>query len=386
MVQKRGGGRARSTRSFKPLPSDAARRRAESGGGNDFDSIFLDTIPGVFTPPEGDNVVRIIEPTWENAEHYGYDLFVHYGIGPDECAYLCLEKMLNEKCPICEERKRAHAASEDEEYVKSLRPSQRVAVWIINRDKEEDGPQIWNMPKKMDDNFTNLCVDKRTGELIQIVDPYEGFDIEFTRKGKGLKTKYVGEAISRHPSPLSDDPAQLEEWREFVFEHPIPDVLNFYSYEYIQNVFGGGAASAEEPGSGEEEAGEEAPPPPPHRGRVRPSAGKVETEEEDDDAKASPPSRRGSLRSRLEKKEPVKAKQHTWDEIHTMNLDQMEELIAEEDLDPDLDNIDSEEQLQDHLCELLEIPSPSDDAGEEEAGEEDRASKLRKLRQRRNRG
>lgn len=197
----------------------------------------------MFSPKAGDNVLRILPPTWENADHYGFDVYVNYGVGPDNAAYASLSKMLAQADPIAEERDRALSAG-DEEYAKSLRPSKRVLFWVIDRTKEEEGPMLWASPWTVDRDLSLLCRDKRTGEILYVDDPYDGYDIEFTKTGTGMTTKYEGLLISRRSSPLNADEAVQDKWLEYISENPLPETILYYDYDYIKRVFEGGGSKS----------------------------------------------------------------------------------------------------------------------------------------------
>jgi hypothetical protein len=221
---------------YRQRTKEQVSARANQKSGN-FDSYFKD-IHKVFVPKEGEYQLRFLPPTWEDPSHYGLDLFVHYGIGTDSQSYLCLASMKGEPCPICEERKRAERRG-DAEYVKSLSPTKRVAVWLVDRDAEKDGPQIWAMPWTFDRDLALLSVDKASGEVICLDDPDEGYDFIFTRKGSSINTKYIGLQVARKPTPISDDDSGMT-WISHVLKNPLPDTLVFYSYDHIAAVFSGG--------------------------------------------------------------------------------------------------------------------------------------------------
>jgi len=218
---------------YRPREKDAVKKRANQSGGL-FDSIFKSQFV-TFTPKEGAYSLRILPPTWDDAQHFGLDIYVHYQVGSDNQSYLCLDKMQGEACPICEQRKVAERSG-DAEYARSLQPTKRVLVWIVNRADEEAGPQLWSMAWTIDRDFANLSIDKASGELLLIDDPEDGYDVEFVRTGKGLKTKYSGTAVSRRSSPLADDPKDLDAWLAFVNENPLPDVLQYFDSDHITSI------------------------------------------------------------------------------------------------------------------------------------------------------
>ena len=92
--------RSRGSRKFqyKKRGYTEARKRADQSASTR-DSFIIEEI-SLYKPAEGDNTIRIIPPTWEDPENYGLDIYVHYNVGPDNAAYLCLDKMLGKPCPI----------------------------------------------------------------------------------------------------------------------------------------------------------------------------------------------------------------------------------------------------------------------------------------------
>jgi hypothetical protein len=234
-----------------------------------------------------------LPPTWEDAQHFGLDIYVHYGIGSDNQSYLCLDKMRGEKCPICEQRKVAERSG-DPEYARSLVPTKRVLVWVVDRADEESGPQLWSMAWTIDRDLANLSIDKASGELLLIDDPEDGYDIEFVRTGKGLKTKYSGTAVARRSSPLADDPKQADAWLAFVAENPLTEVLQYFDEDHIASVAEGKGAAGDEAededeaptrskskGRSKAQDEEEEDDEPPRRSKPKPV--KEEEEEDDDD-------------------------------------------------------------------------------------------------------
>ena len=197
-----GRGSSRGRYEYQQREPNAMKKRGEQSG-NDFDKIFIDDVK-VFKVNDGNNFIRFLPPTWKNPEHFGLDIYVHYGIGPDNQTYLCLHKMKGEACPICEEAKRAQDDGDDD-YAKKLKPNKRVLVYLIDRDHEKEGLMAWSMPWTVDRDICKISVDKRTGETLELDNPDNGYDIEFEKKGQKQKTEYLGIAVARRPSELGDD-------------------------------------------------------------------------------------------------------------------------------------------------------------------------------------
>jgi hypothetical protein len=213
-------------------------RAAGKGGG--YDNPFKSEYP-VFLPRENkDYRGRIMPPTWEGADDYAFDVFIHYGIGVDNGRFLCPKKMYGKECVICDEYERAKRKGDDE-YAQKIRASQASAVWWIDRDDEQAGPQIFPMPFTLDKEIALRSTNRRTQEIKYVDDPEKGFDIQFTRqKGKGKRIEYVNVEIDQKPSPLCDSEKRQARWLEYIADNPLPDTVLLRKAEYIEKVFAGG--------------------------------------------------------------------------------------------------------------------------------------------------
>lgn len=343
-------------------PSEA-KRRAE--GNSDYDKFVKDGIKN-FKPRDGDNRIRILPPTWKGAKHYGVDLKVHYGVGADRQSYLCLHGMKGEDDPIYEAYQRARAELNDDEdnkelkeHVGQLKAKNRTGVYLVDRDDEKAGVQFWAMPASLDQDIVMVMQDKRTGEVLPIDDPDEGYDVEFVKKGKLRNTEYTGVAIARRSSPLGDS-----KWLKFAVENPIPDQLVYYPYEHIAKQFGGAGAKRKR------DEDEDQRPTRDDRqreeGRSRPARDDHREERgrgrDDDD--------RGRGRSREAEDD------YTWEKIHDMTKSELEDLVEEKDLDVKPKQAKDVEDLADWVCEEMKIKKPErkpsrrdDDSGDDKLAE-----------------
>lgn len=224
---------------YQTRSKDDVKARANMRGGN-FDS-FLKPQYKLLKIKDGKNLIRILPPTWEKPTHYGYDIYVNYGVGVDNQSYLSLSKMKNEKDPLAEARKEAQRDG-DEKLARALEARQRILMWVIDRMEEDEGPQLWAAPFTLDKALANVSFDEDTKEVVYIDSPEDGCDVRFSKEGTGMLTKYPAEKIKLlKPSPLHEDEGLANEWLEFVQENPIPDCLNYYDYEHIASVFNGHA-------------------------------------------------------------------------------------------------------------------------------------------------
>ena len=222
---------------YKPRTTEQLNKRASQSGGLR-DSPIKEEYQ--FFSPKGNMKLRILPPTWSSEpDHWGFDAYIHYQIGPDNAAYLCLNKMKSEDCPICQERLKAEKEGEAD-YAKALAPTKRVLVWIIDRNNEDAGPLIWSMPWTVDRDICKLSIDD-SGEIVYIDDPDNGYDVLLSREGEGQKTKYNGIQIARRSSPLGKDT-----WLEYVIQNPLSECLHYYDAQYIKSIFIGKPKHEEE--------------------------------------------------------------------------------------------------------------------------------------------
>lgn len=221
---------------YQPRNENAWKKRSEQSGSK-FAGYILDDFK-TFTPHKGENWVRIMPPTWENAEHYGMDIWVHYSVGPEDGAVLCLYKMKGEKCPICEEHQRAEGRGQ--ENAKELKPGRRVLIYLVDKkaEKDVDIPQPWAAPWTWDKDVAKVCRDRISGELFQIDNPTAGFDVFFDKEGEKLQSKYLGFSLARTSSPVSQ--VSLD----YVVKNPLPTVLQWRNYDEVKALFEGEAVKA----------------------------------------------------------------------------------------------------------------------------------------------
>lgn len=221
----------------KSRTADDVTKKAKEGT-RDYDSIYKPGLP-IFKPKEGENQIRILPSTWEEPD-WDLTIYSHYDVGPDRARYLCLEHEPDGdgRCPVCEAR--AQAADEDE--ADALRQAKGAVCWIIDRDDEKAGPQLWSIPfTKIRNEIHARSLDKRTREPILIDDPEEGYDITFFRKGTDTRTQYTGVEVARDPSPLHENEKIKNRWLDYISEHPLPECLNYYPYEHIKKALYGKA-------------------------------------------------------------------------------------------------------------------------------------------------
>lgn len=336
----------------KRTVEDTKKRATQTGGSRD--SIVIDGIK-LFNPKEGDHDIRIMPPSWDGAKHYGYDIWLHYGIGADENSYVCLRKMSDQPCPCCEEHELARKDN-DNDLAAALDPKRRVGVWVIDRKNEDDGPLFWPQPWTVDRDISNLAIDKKTGELYAIDDPDEGFDVAFTVTGKGKAKKYSAFQISRRSSPLSDSPDKQDEWLQFIMDNPLPSVLNLVEYDYMANSLSGGVRQDDKDDKKDDKYGKKDEEPAPASKRA--SVGR--RSKKDDDPPPAPPPEDPPFDPGTSGEGQPEEQQPTWEEIHAMSEEEITKLVEDNEIDEsNFAKCQSVEDLADVICSLFEIKPPA---------------------------
>src|SRR5215469_7307692 len=240
----RGASRRREF-DYQPPSYDETVERADRQG-----SMYDNLFKGVKTykAAEGRNIVRILPPTWPKASHYGYPIWVHYGVGPKEAAYLCLRENKTspyKRCPLCEELYSLGARATPEDR-KLLMPTQSIIYYILDRNQPQQGVLLWRVSGTADSEIAAQSGNRRKGSVLNIVDPERGYDLEFMRSGQKLNTRYRGYQVVREDSPMTDDGRQFDEVVDFIFDNPLPECLNFYRPEHIEAVYTGKAEDADD--------------------------------------------------------------------------------------------------------------------------------------------
>lgn len=351
------GGRDSGHRpfSYKARSADDVKKRA-SESSKEFDTYLREDVK-MYKPGDGANTIRVLPPTWSDARHFALDIWVHYSVGPDEQTYLCLHKMKGEACPVCEELQRARKDREDEQYVKDLEPSRRSLFYLVDRDNEKDGVQAWASPfTKIDQAIVKVSVDRRTNEVLPIDDPEDGYDVEYEKGGKGIGTQYTGVAIARRSSSLGNIA-----WLDFAVDNPLPEILEYYSYDHIKQAFGGVVGRADDKQAREDKQ----------------DGGRSVTGSDDHGRREI---RQG--RDRGSRDVP----RNTWESVHKMEGEQLDDLIRDEKLDLKGNDYNSDEDLADAICRELDLEEAPAPRGRESAAREDSGGdRLRQMREQRER-
>ena len=222
----------------RKAPSQEKMKERAEARGMGYDSIFKGHAQ-IFRCKEGDNTIRILPATWDEPEHHAYDIWIHRNVGADNQTYLCLDKMRKKPCPICKAVRQMQERGETEE-AKKLAVRRDVIVYVINRDGDAKTPNVYQMSWRADRDILQLAKSKRTGKFLEIDRENDGYDLTINRQGTGLKTRYLYN-IERDPSPIHEKASVQDSILQYITENPLPDLLNFYDGDYIEQVLFGAA-------------------------------------------------------------------------------------------------------------------------------------------------
>jgi hypothetical protein len=195
-------------------------------------------------PKDGENNYRILPRTWDAkdgpgakgvqwGDSWAIEVYIHRDIGPDKQTYICLDKMKGEPCPLCD----ARADIDDAEIVKLLKPKVQLLAYVIDRADEKAGPQLWRCPGGVEKEIQLRSIEKKTGAVILVDHPDEGYDISFRRKGTGLNTEYLGIDIERDTTYLHDKEAKQKDWLDYIQDHPLPEQLIYFDADHLEKAF-----------------------------------------------------------------------------------------------------------------------------------------------------
>ncbi len=225
-----------------------AEIKRPKGGGVNFYAVDTDKLAksGVtqFKAEVGDNFIRIIPPV-DPKVFWAKIVYIHRNIGANGATFLCLKKMFNMACPICEMVNKMKEDDPEDERIIALLPKMRYLMFVYDvRDEDSinKGLRWWDVPVSKTcpivESIKSLSKDRRTQSVIDVSDPVEGRDIEFTRKGTGqLNTAYEAfKLIESDPIP--------KEWYDGV--PAFDDILLVPTYEQVELELYGGSPSGRE--------------------------------------------------------------------------------------------------------------------------------------------
>jgi len=198
---------------------------------------------------DGINIARILPATFKSPSgHFAMQVYEHRYVGSENSHYLCLEKMRNQRCPICEAERKVRDREDDKDRADKLRARSRWVMYLLNRKDEQNKLQafIWDIWDRANEEIMAVTQDYKTGAVIHPEDLDNGYDLTFRRTGSGDRTQYGGWMFDREPSPAADSVEDINTVQAFIEEHPLDTMLRFYDAEYLEKVLYGTAEQVDE--------------------------------------------------------------------------------------------------------------------------------------------
>lgn len=214
---------------YKRRSAAQIEKRANKSN-SEFAGIFKDDVTVYKVKKE--NWVRIMPPSWDDAEHYGLEIHQHFSVGPERGSVLCLAKMKGKRCAVCDGRAKLLSAGDTDE-ANEIKPSRRVVCYLVDMNEPEKGVQAYSMPPSLDTQILKVSKDKATGEIFYVDDPIEGYDVFFDKDGEKLQTKYTGVQLARSPTKVA------KKHIRFIEENPLPGVLLWRTNAEVEELFKG---------------------------------------------------------------------------------------------------------------------------------------------------
>jgi hypothetical protein len=249
-------------------------------------SRFDSTIEGghFWYPKNGEHALRILP--WHDHEHWAMaPVWEHRFVGVHNSNYLCLQLMLQKRCPICEEERAIKAR--DPEAAKKIAAKSRYYLYVLDRrGLNSEEPLVWNIWDKLHRSIL-LQTKSSRGDIIEPAEPDNGFDMVFVKSGSGMIADYDGFKFDQQPCPIFTDPKKQRRLLEWLVEHPLDSLLSYKTPTYLEQVMGGTVAEPDD------ELDNPEPEDAPRRPRTT-AAALV------DDADEAPPPRRASTPTALD--------------------------------------------------------------------------------------
>lgn len=173
--------------------------------------LGLDLVPFLVPSDGAVKVWNVKGKQWTELDKdevaYKLDIFVHYGIGPDDRAFICPKSMSGDPCPICETREEFTKGSDE---FKALSPKHRVLYNVYDPMDDDEGVQLFECSyyNFEEDLLVASETEDEAGGDINFFDPDEGYRLRFlvdpnaTFPG-GTYTKYTSFSFQKR-QPLDD--------------------------------------------------------------------------------------------------------------------------------------------------------------------------------------
>jgi len=132
-----------------------------------------------------DNFIRIVAPNSEDP--FRLIIWRHQNVGANGNTYLCLNKMYEERCPICELLAKLKLEDPKHPALDTMYAGRRVLMYVVDTrddETEAEGTKWFDCPPSVYTGLVGAAKVKRTGAVIDIACPDEGCTVSFERQQK----------------------------------------------------------------------------------------------------------------------------------------------------------------------------------------------------------
>ena len=163
----------------------AAKGRTQKG------AQYINTDLAQFTPIDGSNCIRIVPPLADDAMAtlWGIDVWTYYLAGKGFLSPTTFDPRAQNI--VLEAYKRVKADDPEEAKRLQLGGTRKTILFILDFGDGGKEPElkVWSAPPGLVDEFIRVAKNRRTGKLVALEDPEEGYCIFFDRIGVGKKTE-----------------------------------------------------------------------------------------------------------------------------------------------------------------------------------------------------
>lgn len=210
-----------------------------------------------FEKEEKDYLFDILPYTIETERHpdfgkqektYHLEIFIHSYVGINKGSYLCMEKMYNKSCPICDEFRRVKEKLENDgvsndavwDHIKGLAYKQRILYYILYKGKK----YIYDSAYKSFEKSWKSAVERKEARGVDVFPVYlneEGCtSLEFTYIPKGQSffdlINFDFPAIEKYNAENLKDLVSLEKLLIIPDENTVRDLLLGINYDDEDNT------------------------------------------------------------------------------------------------------------------------------------------------------
>jgi len=171
-----------------------------------------------------DNFIRIVAANTKDP--FRLIVWRHQNVGANGNTYLCLNKMYNERCPVCDLLAQLRLEDPKHPALEVMYASRRVLMYVVDTTDEEteaEGPKWFDCPPSIYTAVCDLAKAKRTGEITDVACPNEGCHIIFERKQK-KGNPYTGFELEKASSIPKEWFKDLPEYEDILLLPEVEDI------------------------------------------------------------------------------------------------------------------------------------------------------------------